>query len=201
MPAQPSYIGNEPTTNAQILQRGREEFADVVSRHQSMLYSRARRYVPDRQDAEDAVQDALLSAYSHLHQFKGTAKMTTWLTSIVTNSALTQLRRKPSQLHVSLNEQLNEEQDFCALDRLADDRPSPEDEYLQSESRGFLVQNVSKLSPALQQTIHLYYVDGLKIGEAAEVLGVSESTTKARLWRARKQLKQLLSKRRRSFHG
>ncbi len=200
MPVQPSDIGNEQTSTAQILQHGREEFADAVSRHQPMLYRRAHRYVPNPHDAEDAVQDALLSAYSHLHQFKGTAKMTTWLTTIVTNSALTQLRRKPRQPHVSLDEQLNEEQDSRLLDRLADDRPSPEDECIKSEFHGFLMQHVSKLSPPLQQIIHLCHVEGLKMSEAAEVLGVSEAAIKARLWRARNQLKHLISIRRRNFH-
>jgi L-glyceraldehyde 3-phosphate reductase len=56
--------------------------------------------VGDPHDAEDAVQDALLSAYKHLDQFKRTAKMTTWLTSIVTNSALSQLRRRPRHPHI-----------------------------------------------------------------------------------------------------
>ena len=59
------------------------------------------------------MQDALLSAYKHLDQFKGTAKMTTWLTAIVTNCALTQLRRRPRQPHVSLDERSDEERDYC----------------------------------------------------------------------------------------
>ena len=77
------------------------ELQDVVSRHLSILYKRAYRYVGDPHDAEDAVQDALLSAYRHLDQFKRTAKMKTWLTSIVTNSALTQLRRRPRRQYIS----------------------------------------------------------------------------------------------------
>jgi RNA polymerase sigma-70 factor (ECF subfamily) len=148
--------------------------------------------VGDAHDAEDAVQDALLSAYKHLDQFKATAKMTTWLTTIVTNSALTQLRRRPRHSHVSLNEQLNEEQDHSLSDTLADARPSPEDECVKSESRGFLMQFLSELSPPLQQAIRLRYLDGMSVGEASRVSEVPVATMKARLWRARGQLKRMM---------
>jgi RNA polymerase sigma-70 factor (ECF subfamily) len=158
-----------------------------------MLYSRAYRYVGDPHDAEDAVQDALLSAYKHLDQFKATAKMTTWLTTIVTNSALTQLRRRPRHSHVSLNEQLNEEQDFFLSDTLADGKPSPEDECASSESHGFLMQFLSELTPSLRQAIQMYHLDGLSVGESARILEVSVATMKSRLWRARAQLKQMMS--------
>jgi RNA polymerase sigma-70 factor (ECF subfamily) len=178
-----------------VIVRGQnaEELEDVVSRYLPMLYSRAYRYVGDAHDAEDAVQDALLSAYKHLDQFKATAKMTTWLTTIVTNSALTQLRRRPRLSHVSLNEQLNEEQDYSLSDTLADARPSPEDECASSESHGFLMQFLSELSPSLQQAIQLRYLDGLTISEAARILEVPAATMKARLWRARAQLKRMMN--------
>jgi RNA polymerase sigma-70 factor (ECF subfamily) len=58
-----------------------------------MLYRRGHRYVGDPHDAEDAVQDALLSACKHLDQFKGTAKMVTWLPTLAANCALSQLRK------------------------------------------------------------------------------------------------------------
>jgi RNA polymerase sigma-70 factor (ECF subfamily) len=148
--------------------------------------------VGDPHDAEDAVQDAFLSAYKHLHQFKATAKMTTWLTSIVTNSALTQLRRRPRYPHVSLNEQLNEEQDYSLSDTLADARPNPEDECASSESHGFLMQFLSELSPSLQQAIRLRYLEGLTIRDAAQRVAVPVATMKARLWRARAQLKRMM---------
>ena len=109
----------------------------------------------DAHDAEDAVQDALLSAYKHLDQFKGTAKITTWLTSIVTNCALTQLRKRPRHPHVSLHEPLNEEQDYFLSDTLADVRPSPEDQCASSESHGLLMQFVSELSPSMQEAIQI----------------------------------------------
>jgi RNA polymerase sigma-70 factor, ECF subfamily len=193
MQAQQAYIGDEPSTFAHIREQHTTQLEDGVSRYLPALYRRAYRYVGDPHDAEDAVQDALLSAYKHLDQFKATAKMTTWLTTIVTNSALTQLRRRSRHPHVSLNEQLNEEQDYFLSDTLADARPTPEDECASSESHGFLMQFLSELSPSLQQAIQLRYLDGLTMSEAARILGVPLATMKARVWRARAQLKRMMS--------
>ena len=193
MQAQYSLTGGEQNSVAQIRELASGELHDAVSRYLPALYRRAIRYVGDAHDAEDAVQDALLSAYKHLDHFKGTAKMTTWLTAIVTNSALTKLRRRARYSHVSLNEQLNKEQDYFLSDTLADVRPNPEDECASSESYRFLMQFLSELSPSLQQVIQLRYLDGLTISEAAQILDVPVATMKARLWRARAQLKRKMS--------
>jgi RNA polymerase sigma-70 factor (ECF subfamily) len=188
--AQQAYIGDEQNTLAVIREQHTTQLQDAVSRYLPALYRRAYRYVGDPHDAEDAVQDALLSAYKHLNQFKATAKMTTWLTAIVTNSALTKLRRRPRHSHVSLNEQFDEEQNYSLIDTLADARPNPEDEYAGSELQGFIMQFLSELSPSLQQAIRLRYLEGLTVIEVSRILEVSVPTMKSRLWRARAQLKQ-----------
>lgn len=193
MQALASNFANGPHPAVQTRQQGLGELEDAVSRYLPRLYSRAYRFVGDAHDAEDAVQDALLSAYKHLDQFKATARMTTWLTSIVTNSALTQLRKRPRQPHVPLDEQLSEEQHYSLLDSLADGRPNPEDECVSLESHGFLMQFISELTPALQRTIQLRYLDGLSISETSRILKVPAATIKARLFRARTQLKRMMS--------
>jgi len=191
--AQRPHIGEELTTVVHLCEQHTAQLQNAVAHYLPMLYRRACRYVGDPCDAEDVVQDALLSAYKHLDQFKATAKMTTWLTTIVTNSALTQLRKRPRHSHVSLNERLNEEQDYSLSDTLADARPNPEDEYASLESHGFLLRFLSELSPSLQQAIRLRYLDGLAVSEAARIAEVPVATMKARLWRARAQLKRMMS--------
>jgi RNA polymerase sigma-70 factor, ECF subfamily len=193
MQTQQAFIGTEPNPIANIREQNTTQLQHLVSSYLPTLYRRAYRYMGDPHDAEDAVQDALLSAYKHLDQFKATAKMTTWLTTIVTNSALTQLRRRPRQPHVSLNEQLNEEGDNFLEDIVADARPNPEDQCVSSQSHGFLMQFLSELSPSLKQAIQLRYLDGLKISEAAQIAKIPVATMKARLWRARAQLKRMMS--------
>jgi len=171
-------------------ERKTEEFQDVVSRYLPLFHRRAHRYLGNSHDAEDAVQDALLSAYTHLDQFKGNARMTTWLTTIVTNSALTYLRKRPRQLNSSLDERLTQDGDSCMSDRLADVRPNPEDEYAASELHGHLMQSMAALSPLFREAIQLRDFDELTTTETAQMLGVPESTIKTRVSRARMQLKR-----------
>jgi RNA polymerase sigma-70 factor (ECF subfamily) len=192
MQALESHIGNEQHPAIHIREQGRGELQDVVSRYLPMLHRRAYRYVGDPHDAEDAVQDALLSAYKHLDQYRGTAKMATWLTSIVTNCALSRLRSRPRHRHLSLDEPVAEDQDFLVSDSLADVRPSPESECIKSELHVKLMQSVVELSPSLRKVIQLCDLDGLTAREAAHILGVSQGTVKAQVWRARKKLKCLV---------
>jgi RNA polymerase sigma-70 factor (ECF subfamily) len=191
MQALESHIGNEQHPAVQVRERNTAQLQEVVSRHLPMLYRRAHRYVCDPQDAEDAVQDALLSAYKHLDQFKGTAQMSTWVTTIVTNCALSQLRKRARHPHVSLDEPVAEDQDYFVSDKLADDRPSPESECIQSELRVNLRQSVLELSPSLRKVIRLCALDGLTTREAAEVLGLAQGTVKAQVSRARTELKRI----------
>jgi RNA polymerase sigma-70 factor (ECF subfamily) len=165
---------------------------DVLTRSMPSFYRRAYRYLGNAADAEDAVQDALLSACQHLDQFKGQAKMSTWLTTIVINSALTKLRRRPRQIHVSFDEQFSEEPGYCVSDRLADQRPSPEDECIKSELHGRLMNFVEELPPSLNKAFQLRDLDGMTTSEAAHVLGVADVTVKAQVSRARARLRRLI---------
>jgi RNA polymerase sigma-70 factor (ECF subfamily) len=185
------HIGDEDDPMIPIRETNTEELEDAISRNMPVLYRRAYRYVGDPHDAEDAVQDALLSAFRHLDQFKGTAKMTTWLTSIVTNSALTQLRRRPRYAHLSFEEKEGVRRDHTIADKLSDRRPTPEGECIQSDLRKRLTQLVTRLSPALRRVIQLCDLDGFTTSEAAGLLGLSNVTVKAQVSRARSRLKRL----------
>jgi RNA polymerase sigma-70 factor (ECF subfamily) len=191
MEAPHAYIGDDQNSAAQLSLRDSSVFEDVVSQYRPALYRRAYRLVNDPFDAEDAVQDALLSAYKHLDQFKGKAKMTTWLTSIVTNSALSQIRRRPRQIHMSLDDRLDEQGDYCVSDKLADAKPSPEVECMNSELHGHLMRAVTELSPCLRKVIQLRHIDELTTGEAAQIMGVAEGTVKANSSRARSKLRKM----------
>ena len=192
MRARESHMGHEQHPTVHIREQNTGELQEVVANYLPALYRSAYRYVGDTHDAEDAVQEALLSAYKHLDQFKRTAKMTTWLTTIVRNSALMQLRKRPRHPHVSLDERATEDHEYCVSDWLADLRPSPEGACIGSELHGNLMKSVKKLSPSLRKVIQLRHMDGLTTGEAAQILGLSEGTVKAQVSRARTKLKRLM---------
>ena len=101
------FIEGERAVPNGLLSERAQELDIVVSRHLPMFYKRAFRFLGNMPDAEDAVQDALLSAYKHLGQFRGRAQLSTWLTTIVTNAALMKLRRRDGYL--SLDEEQGED--------------------------------------------------------------------------------------------
>jgi RNA polymerase sigma-70 factor, ECF subfamily len=165
------------------------EMAAALSRYLPSFYRHAFRYLRNAADAEDAVQDALLSAHRHVGQFRGEARMSTWLTTIVINSARMQLRKRARQTHVSLDERL----DLSEL--LPDYRPSPAEQYLRSDLLENVLQLTRHLSPTLRTAFQLRHLDGLTIREMKDVLGVAGGTVKARVARARAKLRSLMRKR------
>jgi RNA polymerase sigma factor (sigma-70 family) len=169
-----------------------EEMNKALSRCRVSFLKSAYRYLENDQDAEDAVQDALLSAYKHIDQFRGEAQMSTWLTSIVSNSARMQLRKRLRQIHLSLDEPIGEEREHSMSEQLADCRPSPEDECQNSELHARLKELVSQLTPPLRKAFQLRELDGLTTREAAHILGVTDGTVKAQLTRARAKLRRLM---------
>jgi RNA polymerase sigma factor (sigma-70 family) len=179
------FIEGERTVRPNVFGEPAQELDNVVSRYLPMFYRRAFRFLGNVPDAEDAVQDALLSAYKHLGQFRGQAQLSTWLTSIVTNAARQLRRRRGSYL--SLEEQQGED-GFTISERLLDSRPGPEEVCSTTQARERLVEGVKRLSPTLRRTFHLRDIDGLTTKEAALVLGVPQGTVKARLARGRAKL-------------
>jgi RNA polymerase sigma-70 factor, ECF subfamily len=167
----------------------------VLSHYLPSFHRQAFRYLRNAADAEDAVQDALLSAYKHLGEFRGEARMSTWLTTIVANSARMRLRRRPSQSHLSLDEQPFEHEGYTLSERLSDNRPTPEDLSCSSELTAHVLQLAQRLSPTLRRAFQLRDLDGLTINEITAVLGLSEGTVKAQIARARAKIRDLMRKR------
>lgn len=148
----------------------------------------------NREDAEDAVQDALLAAYEHLDQFKGQSEMSTWVTAIVNNCALLQLRKRRRHVCVSLDEPTGELEAVSGSEQLADHRPNPEDECQHSELRTRLTHFYTQLSPTLSKTFRLRDLEGLSIRDTARILSIPRGTVKAQSARARRKLKELMQR-------
>lgn len=198
MPAREAYIGSEQGLNLEVREAGVQEMQDVLSRYRPAFYRKAYGFLGNAADAEDAVQDAILSAYKNLDQFKGEAQLSTWLTSIVINCARMRLRKRLRQNVASLDERLEgEDQDYSLSERLADSRPGPEDNYRESELHRHVMHFVAELSPVLRKAFELRDLEDLTTSEAAKILGVPEGTVKARVARARTRLRWMM---RRALH-
>lgn len=194
----PSQRKNMPNTDARKQTAQNQDVTDdhsparelqrVLSLSLPSFYRCALRLLGNSADAEDAVQEALLAAYKNLHQFRGQSQMSTWLTTIVRNCARMQLRKRPRQIHMPLNEQIGEGERYFISERLRDTRPNPEDQCRDSELAVHLRKCAELLSPSLRKTFQLRVANGLSIFETAQVLGVPQGTVKARLARARTNL-------------
>ena len=173
-------------------QNGAEELTNIfVDRWQS-LYRVAMRQLENGADAEDAVQDAFLSAYTHLHQFKRQARMSTWVTRILINSARMKLRRRPRATHVALTDQSRDHDSEQVLEIVRDRRPNPEEVTQRNELTERAVRFTALISPTLRRTFQLRDVYGLSIKDTARILGVADGTVKAQSARARAKLKLLM---------
>jgi len=159
-----------------------EEFAAWVAHYRPRLYRTALRQLGNPDDAEDALQDALLSAYRHLGQFEGRAQLSTWLTRIVINAARELQRRRHARPAVSL------EALPAAGELFPDRQPSPESRCSQGERRERLRRLLARLSPPLRSAVELYEIEGLSCRQAADQLGIKPATLKCRLFRGRERL-------------
>lgn len=148
----------------------------------------AYRILCNSEDAEDAVQDAFLSACRSLREFEGRSSVATWFTRIVMNAAL-MVRRKREKLGLRpLNEFCVEGSVFFA--EIPDVQPNPELDYSRRESFQMLDVLLDKLNPLLREAVTMTYYQELSTLEASSVLGVPPSTFKARLFRGRRLLQQ-----------
>src|SRR4029077_21255596 len=151
-----------------------------------MFYKRALRFLGNASDAEDAVQDALLSAYRHLGQFRGQAQLSTWLMTIGHNLSTDTPRRRHNG-YFSLDQEQGEE-GLTFSERLPDSKPSPEEICSTVEARNRLVEGVQRLSPKLRRALQLRDIYGLTTKEAALPLAVPEGTVKTKLASRRTKL-------------
>ena len=157
-----------------------QAFAELVRRHRDRLWAVALRTVGDREEAADAVQDALLSAHRNAARFRGDSAVTTWLHRIVVNACLDRIRRRQAHPTVPLPDGSRTE-----------DRPSAPEPAAPVEDRetAIVVREALAALPAEQRAaIVLVDVQGYPVAEAAAILGVAEGTIKSRCARGRARM-------------
>src|ERR1700759_2312149 len=116
----------------------------LFSRYQRPLFQTALRVLGNAEDAEDALQDGLLSAYRNLKRFEGRSQFSTWLTRIVINAALMRRRSAKARPAISLDETPREDE-LPATERFADSGPNPEQVYAGTELREMINENLDEL--------------------------------------------------------
>lgn len=172
---------------------GNEKAFEVLfKRYEQRIQSVAQRYTRVDEDAKDVVQQTFQNAFVHLHQFEWKSSFSTWLTRIAINEALMLLRRRRARREVPADEAADREgQSWPAA--ISDSSSDPEASYASRERVQILTAAIGTLRPGLRRAVELRELGELSTSETARRLGLSVGAVKARLFHARRKLRQALT--------
>lgn len=164
-------------------------FEILMRRYNQRLYRVTRGIIRDAVEAEDIMQNAYINAYTHLNQFAGLAKFSTWLTKIAVNEALTHIRRRKRFVNIESAYNVEEE----TMNILSSKTSNPEEQVLAKELNVVLEAAVDNLPEDFRSVFLLRKIEGMSIAETAECLEITEQNVKTRLHRAQILLREEIS--------
>jgi RNA polymerase sigma-70 factor (ECF subfamily) len=167
-------------------------FDELVGRYQEKVYRLAFKILRHEEDASEALQDAFLSAFRGLRNFKAESTFSTWLYRIATNAALMKYRKRRDG-HVSLEQSQTGTEDAEGL-QIPDWSTQPVEDLLTAETRRVMEEAFDRLPEELRVVFELRDVHGRSNAEVAEQLGLTVAAVKSRLHRARIQLRDRLNR-------
>jgi len=170
-----------------VLKGDHNAYALLVERYKSYVFTLTYRFTKNREDAEEVSQDIFVKAYRSLADFKGTAKFSTWLYTIVNTTCITFLRKK--RLDVK---SLDDERTFEVADN--QDSGLRANQVEQKSRLNMVNQAIALLSPDDAEIITLFYKNEQSLEEISQILGVEANTAKVRLHRARTRLKEKMER-------
>ncbi len=173
------------------LERDADAFAAIMQRHNQRLYRIARSVLRNSTEAEDAVQEAYVAAFTHLATYRGESPLVGWLARIVMNEALGRLRRKPAASDFATLEAVPEAEiiQFPSAANEDPERTMAQRQILQ------LVENATDALPEVYRVVFVTRViEGMGVEETADLLRIKPETVKTRLHRARQLLRDQLNK-------
>jgi RNA polymerase sigma-70 factor, ECF subfamily len=164
-------------------------FAALMRTNNQRLYRLARGFLRDDLEAEEAVHDGYVRAFTHLNGFRGGSSLATWLARIVSNEALGRLRRQRPTVDIS------ELEETLAADArpFTTAPPTPEQAIARREIRNAIEKAVDQLPPYFRSVFMLRAIEQMSVEERASCLGIPSDTVKTRFHRANKLLRQLLT--------
>ncbi len=160
-------------------------FRLLIERHQQHIFNLCYRMLRQFEEADDATQDTFLKAYRSLKQFRGDARLKTWLCQIARNECLNRLRHENM---ASLDQQLTTDYSF----QIADSTPSPLELIEQQETQSIVHAAINKLPHRYRLVITLFHLNGLSYEEISQVMEIPMGTVKTHIFRARELLKSKL---------
>ena len=192
-PASPTLTAREADLISRIKAGDRSLFYELIQPYQRTVYAAAYSVLGNATDAEDAAQEALLKALTHIGQFRAEAKFSTWLVQITLNEARLRIRKDRKGLYSSLDEgSQDEDGNYFPVD-YADWREIPSETLQRKELKDALQRALDRLKPIYREVLVLRDVEHLSIAETAAALDITESSVKTRLLRARLMMRDALA--------
>ncbi len=170
-----------------------EAFEELVNRYERRIFRLAMRLTGNTEDAEDVLQETFLKAFEHLPDFRQDSRFYTWLVRIAVNEGLMKLRKRRSDRSEPLEDAVDDDGQVIPRD-FRDWKPNPEQLTSQEEMERILLGAAAQLPPSLRTVFMLRDVEELSTEETAQALNLTLGAVKARLFRARFQLREELSK-------
>jgi RNA polymerase sigma-70 factor (ECF subfamily) len=184
---------NERTLIRRIRQGESSLFAQLTKPYERRVYVTALGLLRNAADAEEVAQEAILKAFTHLGQFRGDSRFSTWLIQITINEARMRQRKRHADLFEPIGEFADEEGNYTPRE-FADWREIPSEELERSELRNLLSKALDSLGQIYREVFLLRDIEQMSIEETAEALGISIASVKTRLLRARLMLRDILSR-------
>ncbi len=185
--------GAESEPDSELVRRARageqRAFSQLMARHKHWVYRFVRRYVSDADEAYDVTQDAFVSAMSNLHRYDPARPFDAWLRRIALNKCRDRGRREAVRRAFGLSRRGPEE-----TEQVADTAAGAEQTLAASSALKALDHAIASLPPSLKDPLVLTVLEGLSQKEAGEVLGLSAKAVEVRVYRAKRQLAELLDR-------
>lgn len=175
----------------QVAAGDRAAFEHLMRRYNRRLYRLARATLRDDAEAEDALQEAYLTAYRSIGQFRGDAALATWLSRLVLNECLGRLRRSARRQNVIPMVGAHHEIDIDAM--VKHDAETPDQAAVRTEMRQLLERKIDELPETFRMVFVLRSVEEMSVEEAAQCLGIPEATVRSRHFRAKSLLREALA--------
>jgi RNA polymerase sigma-70 factor (ECF subfamily) len=166
-------------------------FNALILRYQNLLFGIALRMLNDEDVASDAVQEALISAFSKLNSFRG-GSLRSWLARVTVNACYDEMRRKRRQREVPMEQFNMEGEEVEDMSWMIDPAARPEERYESFELESAIQRSLNQLTPAYREALILVDIEGLSYEEASIAARVPVGTVKSRLARARLQMRSNL---------
>jgi RNA polymerase sigma-70 factor, ECF subfamily len=175
----------------------KESFREIINKYKKVVYNNARSFLRNAQEAEDASQEIFLSIYNNITGFRGDSKLSTWIYRITVNTCknkLKQMKRLKPKIANEPYAEGEEELEQAVANIREKEEKEPDNIFASETLRASIMKRMDELTEEQKNVIVLRDVDGLSYEEIGEVMKLSVSAVKSKLFRARENLREKLEK-------